>query len=202
MHDEIQFLKNMFRENNYPVHIFENCLRKFLNTIYNDVDKNSDISADRIVLTIPYIGEPSVIFKKKLQKLFKQQMKNDIHCTFRSHKVGMHFSLKDVTPCSLLSCVVYKYTCLRDASLSYIGKTKRHLIVRAKEHLTKESAIQQHLVTCSVCTQTCNVDCFSVIDKCNSNYECLVKEALLIKKFNPKLNNNLYSGYSYQLKVF
>ena len=46
-----------------------------------------------------------------------------------------------------MSNVVYKFTGLRDADLSYIGTTSRRSVTRAQEHLyliTDKTAILQH----------------------------------------------------------
>ena len=53
----------------------------------------------------------------------------------------MFFSFKSQTPKELNANAVYKYTCLCDASLTYIGKTKRHWAVRSEEHLRFEKDI-------------------------------------------------------------
>ena len=47
--------------------------------------------------------------------------------------------------------VVYKFSCSRDANISYIGMTTRHLGIRIEEHLhhkTTKSAIRDHIETC------------------------------------------------------
>ena len=44
------------------------------------------------------------------------------------------FSLKSQAPKELIANAVYKYTCLCDTSLTYIGKTKQHLAVRSEDH--------------------------------------------------------------------
>ena len=71
-----------------------------------------------------------------------------------------------------------------------------------REHGSKESAIFTHLNNCDDCLQKFDLDCFTVIDHANSNFDCCIKEALLIKKLQPQLNNTMYSGASFQLKVF
>ena len=44
---------------------------------------------------------------------------------------------------------------------------------------------------------------FKVIKKCNTGFEAKIQEALLIKKFNPTLNRQLYScGSSFLLNAY
>ena len=76
------------------------------------------------------------------------------------------------------------------------------MIQRIKEHLTGENSISAHISVCDECLQGTTVDSFDVVDHGRSDFECLIKEALIIKEQLPKLNNHLYTGYSYNLKVF
>ena len=61
------------------------------------------------ILSIPYIGLPSVIFSKKIKELFKKYYGIDIRVVFTSFKVKNYFSLKCCTQLPLLANVVYKY---------------------------------------------------------------------------------------------
>ena len=57
--------------------------------------------------------------------------------------------MKDKTPKENKSNVVYEFMCQK-CSNSYIGKTERTLLQRAKEHAYKDndSAINKHLQSC------------------------------------------------------
>ena len=52
-----------------------------------------------------------------------------------------YFSLKDATPLALQANVVYLLGSSSDKNQTYIGKTKRHLATRAREHFSGNSAI-------------------------------------------------------------
>ena len=103
--------------------------------------------------------------------------------------------------------VVYKYTCLCDTNLTYIGETKRHLAVRSSEHLLYEekhhkSEIKTHIINCNVCKNS-SLDNFDIIQKCNSEHEIKINEAISILRFNPRLNKQLFNkGALYTLKVY
>ena len=48
-----------------------------------------------------------------------------------------------------MSIVVHKFTCLRDANISYIGMTSCHLATKAQEHLhstINKTAITLHCI--------------------------------------------------------
>ena len=81
----------------------------------------------------------------------------------------------------------------------YIGKTKRHLIVRQYEHLGKSiatekplrysdkdaTAIRKH---CHSLDHLASIDNFSILGNAMNNYHLSLKESLLILKLKPSLN--------------
>ena len=163
---------------------------------------------DRVILKLPYIGEASYECGKKLKSLIDNKFGVNVQVVFTSCKVGQYFSLKCKTPLSLLSNVVYTFSCQRDAGLSYIGKTKRHLTTRVKEHLaladSSKSEIKSHILQCGPCrTGQLGMDSFNVVKRCQNSYDVLIHEALSIKKHNPKLNKQLFkNGSFYTCKIY
>ena len=104
--------------------------------------------------------------------------------------------------------VLYKFECLSDSDTTYIGKTERHIVTRAKEHLTPKetnpSAVTSHIFSCESCKNgQLSVDNFSIVKQCRNDYRCKIHEALHIKKCNPVLNRQRHNkGQSYLLRVF
>ena len=102
--------------------------------------------------------------------------------------VGLLFKFKDVVPMSLLSGIVYKYKC-SSCNAAYIGKSMRHLKVRASEHmgisaLTNKkmlkyvhSAIVDHLI---INSHDSSLFDFSVIGRDSVNFRFEVKKSLFI----------------------
>ena len=121
-----------------------------------------------------------------------------------NRKLFTGFPLKDVTPMPLKGDVIYKFSCSVDPGITYIGKTCRHLLIRAGEHLSGDkSAISTHLSNCSHCTNGANINNFKVLKSCFNNFDLDISEALLIKKHQPTLNKQLFkSGASYSLILF
>ena len=111
-------------------------------------------------------------------------------------------------PFALKARVVYLYKCLNDSDTSYIGKTKRHMVTRAKEHFaTKESnksEILKHICHCNDCKRSdLTIKNFVILKQCKDDYSARISEALLIKQFQPKINKQkLKRGDSYLLRVF
>ena len=94
----------------------------------------------KYTVIIPFIGHPSITFKKSLAKNLKSINKKC--CTiFKTFKVQNYFSLKDETPLALQANVVYLFEGSCDKNQTYIGKTKRHLATRVREHFSGNSAI-------------------------------------------------------------
>ena len=162
--------------------------------------KKKQIEPEKNVICLPYIGLDSLVYKKKLIKIYKR-LGNNISVVFTSFKIKNYFSLKDKTPLALRANVVYKYNCACDEHITYIGKTTRHLAIRANEHLKGNSAISDHLGNCHA--PSFDISRFNVLACGNSDFEIKIKEALLIQLERPSLNCQLsHSGSSFLLNVF
>ena len=209
LHNEIEKLRNIFISNSYPVFIFENVVNLFLSSkLGNSVLVNDQAEKDmKFIFKIPFVGKPSYIFREKLSKTLFDNFGVKVNVIFMSCKVSSYFSLKSQTPLSLISRIVYKFTCLHDASTFYIGKTHRHFGVRVSEHLDLEkgnTAVTGHVRSCNFC-QLGNLDIsnFEILSKCQSKFDCKIKEAIFIKKCNPLINKQLHnSGSSFLLNIF
>ena len=168
---------------------------------------NEKEEADRgIIIKLPYMGRCSTIFAKTFSLLIQDTFDVKIDAVYTSLKLQSFFPLKSSTPNPFLSNVVYKYVCVSDPKLFYIGQTSRHLLERAKEHLTlsdKNSAVSQHISQCRACQNTdLSVANFEVLKKCRNQHDVRIYEALLIQKLHPTLNTQVSSDYGFLLKVF
>ena len=77
--------------------------------------------------------------------------------------------------------------------LTYIDKSTRHLLIRAKKHLnlgsSVKSKIKEHISECNLrnkkdTNSLIRVHRFIVIKKCSSDYDCKIHKALLNKKYH------------------
>ena len=71
-----------------------------------------------------------------------------------------------------------------------------HLITRVREHLNfkrnQKSAIKNHILSCEFCSNVkFDLNNFSILRKCKSEFHTRMHEALLIAKSNPSLNHQL-----------
>jgi hypothetical protein len=192
--------------NGYPERLFDYCLKCFVDKKFKSDSNPPKVKEDNVetMFFIPYIGQPSVIFGKKLKAIFKRYYGVDVRVIFTTFKVKNYFSLKSCTPLPLMANVVYKFNCLCDTNTTYIGKTMRHLATRVKEHKTTPSAIKEHLTTCMICSSqySCSNN-FSIIATGKNDFETTIKESLHIRYQQPSLNKQLSTqGNSFILNIF
>ena len=108
------------------------------------------------------------------------------------------FRFKGQLPKCINSKVLYKFKC-DICNNVYIGKAKRHLIVRQYEHMGKSiatdkplsysdkdaTAIRNH---CRSLDNLASTDNFSILGNAMNKYHLPLKESLLIFKLKPSLN--------------
>ena len=154
--------------------------------------------------------------KKKISRLASEFCENTkISIVWNSPwKLRNLFVFKDRLPMRLRSKILYRFTCNGCNSI-YLGKTKRHFLVRAYEHLglslltdkkytynpnnNNNSGILDHLHQKDECNGT--LDNFEIIGKAKNDFFLRIKESLLIRKFKPTINSkdksvplHLFSG--------
>ena len=86
--------------------------------------------------------------------------------------------------------------------------SSRHLNSRVREHLNfnslTKSSIKDHIMSCDKCLNTkYDLNSFSIIRQCQSEFYAKIHEALLIKRHRTELNRQLYAnGASFLLQVY
>ena len=178
----------MSLSNSYPIWFFNKFLQPFL-TVDNDLSDRERSEINPVVyLNVPYIGKESKRFVSRLAKLFHVKFDVKVSAIYKTFKMETSFQLKSCTPLFLCSNVIYKFTCSCDSNLTYIGKSTQHLSTRVGEHLNvvsqhENSAIKQHILSCTVCSNMLNdLNSFEVLKQCKSDFQAKIHEASLIKK--------------------
>ena len=149
---------------------------------------------------IIFLGKLSLQVKKRLNDIFRSCHKNvKLIVVFKSpNRIHNAICFKEQLPKSINSKVLYRYTCDTCNSV-YIGKTKRHLLVRQYEHLgisiftdkalkyteKDATAIRKH---CYQYQDNSRLDNFQVLGNAVNNFHLQLKESLLILKMKPSLN--------------
>ena len=197
---EIEYLRNTFLKNGYPGTYFDKIHCEFFKKKEQCKDETNPTS----FLRIPYIGKASTLFGKRLKTLMKHQLDEDIKIVYQTNKVRDYFKLKDNTPHPIKSQVVYRFSCRKDPDAIYIGYTNRLLCERVREHLTTTTAISEHVDRCDDCkNRTITPNDFDILKQCKTKWETMIWEAILIKRYSPKLNRQfIKSGLSHTLKIF
>ena len=211
-HAEIQKLKEILVKNAFPLFFIDNSIRKFLNkrAILNNREEPQNDKRE-VTMVLPFLGIASIRLKRKLIKLvhsFRPEIKLMV---IFSNKNRLHngFNYKDRLPNDIRSLLLYKFTC-GICTNTYVGKTKRHNIVRRHEHLgisvlsgkplkynTQNcTAIRKHI---NDSNHQCNSDSFEIVGSATNDFYLKIKESLLILKEQPTLN---VAGDSLPLYVF
>ena len=130
---------------------------------------------------LSYFGKSSHRFSIQLKALIKNKFDINVNVYYASLKTGSYYQLKCSTPTSLISNVVYKFNCLCDTNVTYIGMTIRQFGVRVEEHLHLKK-VQQYRNTLMFANHARVTRMFLTIFKtCNTQYSTTIQEALLIK---------------------
>ena len=204
---EIDFLKSYFLTNGYPISLFENILRKFLDNVLISKSSNCTVPKQKIYFSLPYYGYNSFQIRRDLSKLFNE-VYPQISPRFvfvNSFSIGSLFRFKDRIPKTLRSNVVYKFEC-SCCNAGYIGSSVRNLGIRTSEHkglsyrtglpLSKPpfSEIREHSLNLG---HNFNLENFEILMNVNDRTSLRIAESLFIHDLKPSLNN-----YDSSFKIF
>lgn len=191
-HQEIEYLKNYFTNNNFNAFTFDMLVKNFLNNIFHKPQPIPSVPKLQIYCSFPYLGEINTSFKKELQSLL------DLHFPLAKFfiasknplRISSFFHMKNKIPTLLKSNVIYQYTCSSCKLESYIGSTSRLFKVRICEHMgishrtltnlkcPSFSAIRAHA---QICHSPISFDDFKIIDTAANNQQLQIKESIYIK---------------------
>ena len=129
------YLKETFKKNSYPDHFIDKCIKKFWEKVFGHKKITTEPKVE-YKICLPFMGIHSDIVKKKLSRITSKYLTNDrISIIWNSpRKLRNLFTYKDKLPMRLCSKILYQYSCDGCNSI-YLGKTERHSLVRAYEHL-------------------------------------------------------------------
>ena len=203
-HEEVCFLKKTFLKNSFSGFFIDQCIKIFLDKIFIAKKVVLTVPKKELRICLPFLGKQSLEIKTKLSRFLS---KNFPQCKpqviFKSNnRLKNFFSFKDKIPLNVRSNLLYQYTC-DGCNAIYIGKTKRHYLVRVFEHLGislkthnkytynpqngNNTAILNH-INCKKCVG--NQKLFKIIGSAQNDFHLCIKESLLIHKNKPKINTN------------
>ena len=189
----------MLRQNGYPTRFLDKIISKFLDKSLKKRFTITTVPKKTLRLVLPYLGTQSLSLKKKLNKLFKEQLPSGkLEIVFRTaQRMSSCFRFKDAIPRSLLSGVIYEYKYPRCNS-RYIGSTYRYWEKRLEEHLHMSALTGKPLKGLQSfapmlhpkgkCCINNSSDDFRIIGKEKDRYLIRLKESIFINHFKPSLN--------------
>jgi hypothetical protein len=135
-HDEVKYLSDTFRKNQYPQHFIDRCEKTFLDKKLNP-DNDAEVEKEELLISLPFIGKYSNDLKKKFKVLSSTHLQSNFRIRVvwsLGRMIRSFFPFKERLPMHLRSKILYRFKCDGCNSI-YIGKSKRHFLVRAYEHL-------------------------------------------------------------------
>ena len=67
-HIEVELLKSIFKCNNYPVNVMDQCVKKFLDKLYVPKQIVPTVPKKELLVVLPYVGIFSLNLRKRLHK--------------------------------------------------------------------------------------------------------------------------------------
>ena len=112
-HLEVEQLRQIFKCNNYPVALIDQCIKTFLNKIY--VPKRILITVPKkdVLIVFPFLGQFSLNLRSRLYNCFSKTLSQcNIKVIFQSkNRLSNVFRFKDSISKNLRSHIVYKFLC-------------------------------------------------------------------------------------------
>ena len=207
IHTEIINLRNIMLKNNFPSSFVDRCIKLFFDRLFSKKEVVFTVPKKVINISLPFMGSDSLKIRSQLNKIVKTYFPAcKLQVLFNSNcRLGSFFRFKDKVSLNARSFILYKFSCSRCNS-AYLGKTKRHFLVRMSEHLgislatgknytfnprnVNNTAVLNHINhnNCGA-----NFDNFRVIGSASNDYALCLKESLLIQLYNFDLNKSVKS---------
>ena len=185
----------------------------FLDKVFIPKEYYPTVPKRELSICLPFLGKHSLELKSKITRFADKYFPTcRIKVIFKCNNRLKNFLVfKDKIPLNVRSHLLYRYTC-DGCNAIYIGKTRRHYLVRVFEHLGislrthkkftynpnngNNSAILNHVNGHSCTGKEQN---FKIIGSASNDYHLCLKESLLIQKHKPGINTN---DNSIPLKLF
>ena len=197
-HIEVELLRSIFKCNNYPVNIIDQCIKKFFDKLYVPKQIVPTVPKKELLVVLPYLGTFSLNLRKRLYKSVSKSLPQcNIKVIFQSkNRLSSFFKFKDSIPLHLRSHLIYKFQC-SNCNITYYGETERHLKVRAGEYISaspltvkgvnnnKKSSVKDD---CFLSGHVCSFNDLTVLNYESHKFKRLIKESLLPTEVKPLSN--------------
>lgn len=196
---ELEYLKRYFLKNLFPITLINKTFANTISKLYAIDTPKLTVPKKLLYFKLPYLGEHlSKIFKRKLLNFIAENYPQiDLRIIFHNQNcIQNYFKFKDRLPLSLVSSLVYQYTC-RECSAAYIGETRKQMKVRTSQHKgisyrtdrdisePLHSKIRDHANNFNHPLRNEN---FKLLSK-SKDYDLWILESIFIYSNNPSLND-------------
>lgn len=207
---EINRLKQIFVNNNYPLTTVDRIVNKLLTKF---IDKSTFEPTNSIDYFIRLDNLPNFENDTKhIRNLIDTYVKPVdpsytviVRTYFKSPKLSSAFSTREKKRPEKRVNVVYQFNCTEDqCNVAYIGYTTNTLSTRCKQHRYSPSSIQQHYSkdhNMNPPSFETLIQNFQIINSRHNKLDLKISEALLIKTNNPFINVK-YNEMSSILNLF
>ena len=207
---EIERLKQIFINNDYPLKTVENIIKKKMDNFLSNNSGDDVTFVDLYVrlFNLSNFSSDSKLVDKILQTHVRSREPNKsirLRPYYRPFKISSMFSTRPKVPALEKSNVVYEFKCPEShCNASYIGYTTNRLSTRIKQHKYKSSSIYKHFYFDHSMLppqyQLFSQNFLSLYSDFNST-NLRISEAILIKTRNPFINVKYNELYDF-LKLF
>ena len=198
-HEEVEFLKTFFTNNNFPMKLINKVIKHFLNKQFDPRQTVIGAPKQKIFFELPYIGSQTTKLTSEVISVLGKIFPQILPCFyFRSTcTIGQLFKKKDTPDQMLRTSVVYKYDC-HCCQRCYIGSTSLQMFrrcaqhqgvsFRTGQHLTKpdKSSIRDHCMQHDHPFKLAN---FSIVDSTFDSQDIKILESIHIHCSKPTLND-------------
>ena len=212
LHDELNRLKQLFTNNNFPLATIEKEIKRFLERKIDNTVTNTNSTN---IVKFYYQGQMSCQHKQEednLRKILDEHLtpsnSNEIQLSiyYRSKKLSQLFIKNNIHKDSDDSRCVYRYTCpIKERcqpSTTYLGHTtctiKKRMTMHAQHGSIKEHHLEVHDNKITTADIIANI---KVIYRSQERQDLYIAEALFIKDENPIINSQK-EGENRILKIF
>ena len=199
LNKEFSFLAEYFFRNGYPKKLVYSQIGKFIQNLSHPSPIFHTVAKRKMFISIPYFGRQSEKLKNEISTVIADLFPQLDLKVILSNKytIGSLFKFKEPLPRSMLSSIVYKYSCAQCASGTYVGSTTRAVHMRIAEHRGRSfrtgkllsqpghSAIREHSLRCS---KQISASDFSVLGQEKCEISLRILESLHIHVQKPSLN--------------
>ena len=123
-HEEVKFLSDTFRKNQYPQHFIDRCIKLFLDKKLNP-DTGTEVEKKELTVSLPFVGKYSNDLKRKLKALASTHPQSNFKISVvwsSGRKISSFLSFKERLPVHLRSNILYRFTCDGCNVISYAKK--------------------------------------------------------------------------------